>query len=90
MAVRFVLGAAGHCPLLRLGERREECDVPSSGDCDSRRSCKLACLAGLRKGQLTLQPSPILNVRVTGGRSSRLPGNSREGGGGGLQSANGI
>lgn len=27
----------------------------------------------LGRGQLTLQPSPILNVRVTGGGSSGLP-----------------
>lgn len=33
------------------------CDVPSSGGCDSRRSCKLACLDVLNRGQLTLQPS---------------------------------
>lgn len=47
------------------------CDVPSSGGCGSRRSCKLACLDGLRQGTADFAAFPCTKCEGDWGKEQQ-------------------
>lgn len=47
------------------------CDVPPAGGCDSRRSCKLACLDDLRQGTADFAAFPLIKCEGDWGKEQQ-------------------